>query len=270
MTAAADLSAEAELYFIPGTVHLLDLQGHMNVRHAADHTDVVLVPAPSNHPDDPLNWSPRRKHLSAFCMALYVGCSSSSPFTDSAWRYVLVVGICASMLYSTLATLSKKSGLSVNNLNAGTGYMFLTYGWGCVLFQALALQYGKRPAYLISLLGTIAIMVWQPFITKNGEWIAAKLLQGLFGAPMESLAEISVSDVFFTHERGLYMAIYAMALAYSNNLAPLMMGFINDGQSLEWTFYWCAIFCGFALLFCFFFMEETNFPRSNITGQEEA
>lgn len=38
-------------------------------------------------------------------------------------------------------------------------------------------------------------MIWQPYIKKNGEWIAAKLLQGFFGAPMESLAEISVSDV---------------------------------------------------------------------------
>lgn len=96
-------------------------------------------------------------------------------------------------------------------------------------------------------------MLWQPYIKQNGEWIAAKLLQGFFGAPIESLAEISVSDVvrdlpsagpahvayftkFFTHERGLYMAVYAVSLAYSNNLAPLLMGFINDGQNLEWTF----------------------------------
>lgn len=34
-----------------------------------------------------------------------------------------MVGICSSMLYSTLATLSEESGLSVNDLNAGTGYM---------------------------------------------------------------------------------------------------------------------------------------------------
>ena len=38
-------------------------------------------------------------------------------------------------------------------------------------------------------------MVWQPHIRTNGEWIAAKILQGTFGAPMESLAEITISDV---------------------------------------------------------------------------
>lgn len=57
---------------IPGTVHLVDAQGSMDSQHAkgAEH-DIVLVPAPSAHPDDPLNWSPRRKYLSAFCMAAY-------------------------------------------------------------------------------------------------------------------------------------------------------------------------------------------------------
>lgn len=57
---------------IPGTVNLVDSQGNLKSQHAtgADH-DIVLVPAPSSHPDDPLNWSPRRKYLSAACMAAY-------------------------------------------------------------------------------------------------------------------------------------------------------------------------------------------------------
>ena len=38
-------------------------------------------------------------------------------------------------------------------------------------------------------------MLWQPYTTSNGQWIAAKVLQGIFGAPIESLGEISISDV---------------------------------------------------------------------------
>ena len=56
---------------IPGTVHLVDLEGTLRVKHAAgEHDDVVLVPAPSDHPDDPLNWSIRRKWLSTVSIAL--------------------------------------------------------------------------------------------------------------------------------------------------------------------------------------------------------
>ena len=39
------------------------------------------------------------------------------------------------------------------------------------------------------------VMMWQPYTRSNGQWIATKILQGFFGAPMESLAEVSVSDV---------------------------------------------------------------------------
>ena len=38
-------------------------------------------------------------------------------------------------------------------------------------------------------------MMWVPYTNTNGQWIASKLLQGFFGAPVESLCEISVTDI---------------------------------------------------------------------------
>lgn len=42
-------------------------------------------------------------------------------------------------------------------------------------------------------------MIWAPFTKTNGQWIASKVLQGLVGAPIESLCEISVSDIVSWH-----------------------------------------------------------------------
>jgi hypothetical protein len=57
---------------IPGTVHLVDLEGVLRAKHASGrNADVVLVPAPSNDPDDPLNWSPRRKLISTLALSTY-------------------------------------------------------------------------------------------------------------------------------------------------------------------------------------------------------
>lgn len=44
------------------------------------------------------------------------------------------------------------------------------------------------------------------------------------------------------------MALYALALGYSNGIAPLIMGFINDGMGYQWVFvcsprYLCLISC---------------------------
>lgn len=105
-------------------------------------------------------------------------------------------------------------------------------------------------------------MIWQPYTKTSGHYLASKILQGFFGAPIESLCEISITDIWFQHERGKYLALFGFLLAGSNYLAPFLMGFILQGQGWQWVFYWCAIFCGIALIFNFFFMEETNWSKS--------
>ncbi|KAF2644237.1 serine/threonine kinase 16 [Massarina eburnea CBS 473.64] len=233
---------------LPGTVHLVDLLGTMSAQHAEGQRDIVLVPAPSSDPDDPLNWSPSRKTLSTVCMCVYT----------------LMVGIASAAIYSVLEPISKETGLTLNDLNQGTGYMFLFFGWGCLIWQPMALQYGKRPIYLLSILATLATQVWAPYTKTNGQWIANKIVQGFVGAPVESLCEISVTDIYFTHERGRYIGLYALLLAGSNFFAPIIAGFIADAQGWEWVLYWCAIFCGIGFVFLFFFMEETNYVRNDI------
>ena len=99
---------------IPGTIHLVDLEGVMRGQHASASRlkDIVLIPSPSNDPDDPLNWTPKRKMLSTACMSMYT----------------LMVGIASAAIYSVLEPISEDTGLTIDQLNAGTGYMFLFFG----------------------------------------------------------------------------------------------------------------------------------------------
>lgn len=241
--------------FVPGTIHLVDLDGTSSAQHSSTgQKDIILVPAPSSDPDDPLNWSFRRKTLLTSCLCMYT----------------LMVGIGETAISSVLIPISMRSGLSLNDLNAGTGYMYLLLGWGCLFWQPLALQYGKRPVYLISIFAQIGLMVWAPYTKSNGEWIANKILQGFFGAPIEALCESSVTDVYFTHQRGLYLSIYALFVVSGGYCAPVMAGFITDGQSWEWVLYWAAIFNAIGFVYLFFFMEETNYSRQVIAGREES
>jgi hypothetical protein len=56
----------------PGTVPLVDIEGLLRTKHAkGPKKDIVLVPTPSNDPDDPLNWSLPRKHLAVACYIAY-------------------------------------------------------------------------------------------------------------------------------------------------------------------------------------------------------
>lgn len=52
----------ADARVVPGTIHLVDLEGILSVKHASGaQKDVVLIPPPSDDANDPLNWSPARK-----------------------------------------------------------------------------------------------------------------------------------------------------------------------------------------------------------------
>lgn len=57
------------------------------------------------------------------------------------------------------------------------------------------------------------------------------------------------------------MGLYAFFLAGSNYFAPVICGFIAQYQGWRWVFYWPSIFLGCAIIFLFFFCEETNYIR---------
>ncbi|KAL2107322.1 hypothetical protein VUR80DRAFT_5395 [Thermomyces stellatus] len=231
---------------VPGTILLVDA-GHGG---EASGADIFLQPRPSADPEDPLNWSRPRKLLAI----------------GMVYVYVLGVGIATAVQYSVLTPIADAQGLTVGQLNLGTGLMFLFLGWGCLLWQPIAMRYGRRGVYIVSTVLSIIPMVWAPHSTGSGQWYAHRILLGLFSAPVESLPEVSVPDLFFAHERGAFMGGYAFLLFGSNFLAPLFAGFINDGLGWEWVMYFGALVLSASALLLFFFLEDTIYFRETTEG----
>ncbi|KAM0713337.1 hypothetical protein Q7P35_000789 [Cladosporium inversicolor] len=242
----ANTSADAGFDVVPGTEHLIDIAGHDSTKpHDSSRSDIVLIPRPSEDPNDPLNWSHGRKTL-AVCMS---------------YLYVFGTGIATSLQYSVLSDITEDTGISTASLVQGTGLMFLFFGWACLIWQPLALTYGRRGVYLITMLLTIPMMEWTAYSKSSGDWISHRILIGIIASPIESLCEVTVFDLFFAHNRGTYMGLYVFTLFGSNFLAPLVAGWFNDAYGWRWTMHLGTIVCAFCFVVMFFFMEETIYFR---------
>lgn len=254
---------------IPGTIHLVNTDSGQT----GSRDKIVLNPAPSDDPEDPLNWTRRRKLWNI--TMVYV--------------YTFGVGIATTVQYSILTNISDQTGISLADLNTGTGLMFLFAGfaspsptllytppaclssltvsrWGCLFWQPIAITYGRRGVYILSSLLCIGPMVWTAYTSSKGIWWAHRILIGFVVAPVESLPELSVPDLFFAHERGNYMGLYTFILFGSNALAPLLAGFITKHMEWKAAIWFGTIVVAVTTIIIFFGMEETIFFRSVIEG----
>ncbi|OQE00093.1 hypothetical protein PENVUL_c058G03120 [Penicillium vulpinum] len=91
------------------------------------------------------------------------------------------------------------------------------------------MQYDERPTYLLSMCGILAMTI--PYASTTCQWLARCILLGFFTAPVEAPHQISVTGVYFTHQRGKYMGNYTLCLAGSNYIASVNCGFIAQYHS---------------------------------------
>lgn len=91
-----------------------------------------------------------------------------------------------------------------------TAFFFTTtallQGTGNLIWMPLVNKYGRRPVYMISYTIYTACAIWAAFTTTYGSFLAARILMGFGSGAAETMAPLSIADIFFLHERGLVMA----------------------------------------------------------------
>ncbi|EXJ93623.1 hypothetical protein A1O1_02015 [Capronia coronata CBS 617.96] len=238
---------------IPGTVHLVDLAGNLRVKHQeGGDKEIVLLPQPTSEYDDPLNWSRRRKLVSAtLCLVA-----------------VFSADIMTTLLSAALLNIETDTGIPLATLNQGVGVQYLMFGWSNLFWQPLGLNIGRRPTLLIGALGMLACSVWTSYVTSSGEWYANRFLIGVFYGPIETLIEVCISDVFFAHDRGFWVGMYCWMLFGIPFLGAVPAGFVAENLGWQWIQFIASIISAGCILAMFFLLEETMFYRPPV--QEEA
>ena len=231
----ATTTDESGYVFAPGTVLLEDLHRTKD--------QLVLQPPPSSDPNDPLNWSKRRKIVNYGLVCYYV-----------LWTFVqLDIG------FTAWGPLIEEFGLSLDVLNASAAVNYGGLAIGCIFFIPFVHKYGRRPLYIISVVVQLASCVWQAQIQSGGSLIGANILSGLGGAISETVVQITIADVFFVHQHATMNGWYLVFTSIGAFLGPVASGYQVTSMGWRWIWYWCVIFIALNLVAVIFFFEESKY-----------
>ncbi|POR38900.1 hypothetical protein TPAR_00888, partial [Tolypocladium paradoxum] len=257
---ALGILPDCHLDHVPGTSFLDERGATAGIEAGSDtHTglkhdpsgQIVLVPQPSDSPNDPLNWPRWKKEMFTVAIAFGSGC----------------VGACGPLLSSAVVPLAAELDVSLQQFTLGfQGSCIAAIGVGCLLCNSLAVMFGKRPVYLLTAIGLIVTCIWSAETTSFTSLAISRAVQGFCMAPMEALVPASIADIWFVHERGFRNAIFNLGVLGGINLASPIAGAVIDNSSYRTCLYGMAgAFC-VQFLLTFFFMPESAFDRPVIPG----
>ncbi|KAG6832090.1 hypothetical protein H0H87_002918 [Tephrocybe sp. NHM501043] len=98
-----------------------------------------------------------------------------------------------------------------------------TSALGPLIFTPFANAYGRRPAYLLSILTGFASALGSAKAKSYGTLILARAMNGFGPSAALGLGAGTVVDVFFVHERGKAMGLFTLMLTNGAHLAPIDM-----------------------------------------------
>lgn len=220
----------------PGTVRLELLK-------ADNSAEIILQPRPTADPNDPLNWPTWRKHLN-FGLAVF---------------FALMVAAQISATTPTWGQMGAELNFSDAVLNDTYAIGCATLALGGFMLIPFALKYGLRPIYVLTCLAQLGVMIWAARTQTAADWWGVNAVQCWLGSLGECMVQMTITDLFFVHQRGFMNAIYVWAFGMGGNLAPVAAGFITSSQGWRWVWWWCAIFFAVETVVMILGFEESKF-----------
>ncbi|KAF2447383.1 MFS general substrate transporter [Karstenula rhodostoma CBS 690.94] len=244
-----------KLEHVPGTAPLSEL-GRVDAELAGidrgvlkhDATgQIVLVPQPSDSPNDPYNWPRWKKEMFTLVIAYGCGCVGAA------------IGPLLTPAFVPLAT---QFGVPLQTFTLGcNGSCIVAIAVGSLLCNTIAVKVGKRPVYIVTTLGLAVSSFWAAEAKSFGSLAGARALQGFCMAPFEALIPASVSDIWHVHERGFRMAIFNLGVLGGINLAGPIAGSIIEKGSFRIAMHSMGGAMVLMLILVIFFMPESAFVR---------
>ncbi|KAJ5096635.1 hypothetical protein N7456_007356 [Penicillium angulare] len=207
--------------------------------------NVVLVPQPSDDPQDPLNWNFGKKHA---VLAIVIACSFLPDYGS-------VTGA------ATLTLQAEEYKIApdvVNHSQSGNQFMV---GAGGIIAVMLSAYFGRLPVLFWFMFAAFATAAGQAGSNGFIGFFVPRVMNGFFSGVAQGGGLMFIKDLFFLHEHARKINLWQSCVILSPFLGPLLASFMTISLSWRWPFWLYTILTGLALMGVIFFGQETYYNR---------
>ncbi|KAI0017910.1 major facilitator superfamily domain-containing protein [Xylariomycetidae sp. FL0641] len=209
------------------------------------HGTLELDPVPTMSDADPYNWPGWKKVVNLILIAFH---ACMSTFT-------------ASSIIPAYEHIAEDLGIELQQASYLTSLQIAVIGGAPLFWRPLSSRFGRRPIFLLSLVGSLVFNVGCAEARTYGALCACRALQSFFICPATAIGSAVVVETFFKHQRARYMGIWTVMVTIGVPLAPFIFGFVAQRVGYVWIFWTLAIINGVQLVLYLFLGPETRFLR---------
>ncbi|KAL4932543.1 putative MFS transporter [Aspergillus undulatus] len=240
---------------VPGTVFFVYTDtAKTEDSNDAGQNEITLVPHPLGTPRDPLNWSKIKKTWSLFLATLFA----------------TVMAYSENQMGAAWTTVSEDMGVTLGDMNGGSALNYLLLGFVNIIWISTAMKLGRKIVYISAMTIVLATSLWNAYLTGTAQWYLSSFVSGIGQGAYQAIIQLTIFDIFFAHQRGTMLAIYAWGQQLGTILGLILGGYIAEGPGWRWGCKIVAIIAAAVIILFIFTLDDSLFPRHALGSSSTA
>ncbi len=167
----------------------------------------------------------------------------------------------ASSTIPAFPDIAQEFHISIPQASYITSIQICVLGVAPLFWRPLSQRFGRRPIFLISLIGSLLFNLGCAKSKSYGAMMTCRAFAAFFLSPPSAIGSAVVVETFFKRQRAKYMGIWLVMVTLGIPLSPLIFGFVSYRVGYRWIYWTLAIINGVQLILYMFLGPETRYMR---------
>ncbi|KAI7851323.1 major facilitator superfamily domain-containing protein [Circinella umbellata] len=159
--------------------------------------------------------------------------------------------------YPSLVSIENEFNTTANMVNITVAVYKVVQAFSPTLWGALSDQWGRRPAYMITMIISAAGCAGIAVSPTIGALIGIRMVQGFGGMSIQTIGNGVISDISVPATRAGYSSFYDLGYKVCSVMGPVFGGIIAQYLSWRWSFWILVITTCFGFIMISLFLPET-------------